>query len=141
MNIDYRTGTDCINWESLMKLYIEVDGVIGLAGKGEFDKIKRAFEKSYKVVTAWEGDIIVGAGRMISDGECYAWIHDMGVLPPHRKLGVGKGVVEGLISGNEKLLVGLTSSFEAVEFYKKLGFKKHRTGMAKYPGDSIYLED
>lgn len=46
-----------------------------------------------------------------------------------------------LMNGNEYLLIGLTSSFVAVEFYKKLGFKKHKTAMAKYPGISTYLED
>jgi len=41
--------------------------------------------------------------------------------------------------GNENLLIGLTSSFEAVDFYTKLGFNKHKTAMAKYPGRSDYL--
>jgi len=139
--IEYLTGTDAIDYESLFQLYIEVDGVIGLARKGKLEKIKRAFLNSYRVVTAWDGNKIVGAGRMISDGECYGWIHDMGVLPPYRKMGIGKGVVDELICGNEKLLIGLTSSFDAIVFYKKLGFKKHKTAMAIYPGDSIYLED
>ncbi len=139
--IKYITGTDIINWESLLNLYCEVDGVIGLARQGEIDKIKRAFSSSYKVVTAWDGDTIVGAGRMISDGECYGWIHDMGVLPLYRKMGIGKGIVDELAQGNEKLLIGLTSSFEAEGFYQKLGFKKHKTAMAKYPGESTYLED
>ncbi|MDX1358881.1 MAG: GNAT family N-acetyltransferase [Clostridia bacterium] len=141
MSFEYKTGYDCIDWDSLFALYSETDGVIGLARKGEFDRIKRAFLKSYKVVTAWDGDKIIGVGRMISDGECYAWIHDIAVLPSHRKLGVGKGVMDELIKGNKSLLIGLTSSFEAVDFYKKLGFKKHKTGMAKYPGPSTYLED
>ena len=139
--IEYLTGTDSIDYESLFQLYIEVDGVIGLARKGKLEKIKRAFLNSYSVVTAWDGNRIVGAGRMISDNECYGWIHDMGVLPSYRKMGIGKGVVDELICGNEKLLIGLTSSFDAIVFYKKLGFKKHKTAMAIYPGDSIYLED
>lgn len=41
----------------------------------------------------------------------------------------------------ESLLYGLTSSFMAIDFYKKLGFKKHKTGMAKYPSKSTYLEE
>jgi len=45
------------------------------------------------------------------------------------------------LDGNEKLLVGLTSAFGAVEFYRKLGFKRHKTAHAKYPSESTYLED
>ncbi len=76
---------------------------------------------------------------MIPDGECYGWIHDMAVLPSYRKQGIGRTIMEKLLDANEKLLIGLTSSFEAVDFYARLGFKKHKTAMAKYPGRSDYL--
>ena len=137
----YKTETEEINWESLIELYFETDGVIGLGRSRNLDKIKKAFLISYKVVTAWNEDKIIGAGRLISDGLCYGWIHDMAVLPNFRKKDVGRTIVKELMSGDENLLFGLTSSFEAEEFYHKLGFKKHKTGMAKYPGKSIYLED
>ena len=139
--IEYRTGTDVINWDSLLKLYVETDGVIGLARAGNLSKIKEAFLHSYKVITAWDGERIIGAGRLLSDGVCYGWIHDMAVLPDRQKTGIGKQVVAELLNGNEGLLIGLTSAFDAVEFYHKQGFKKHKTAMAKYPGESIYLED
>ena len=138
--LKYKVGTDVVDWELLIQMYSVTDGVIGLARKGESAKIKRAFLNSYKVVTAWDNEIIIGAGRMISDGECYAWIHDIAVHPDYRKLGAGRGVMDKLMEGNEGLLIGLTSSFEAVDFYKKVGFSKHKTGMAKYPGKSTYLE-
>jgi len=139
--IEYKIGTDVINWESLVDLYFETDGVIGLGKAKNLPKIKEAFLNSYKVVTAWDGDKIVGAARMISDGVCYGWIHDVAVLPDLQKQGVGKNIMQELMNIEGRLLFGLTSSFVAEEFYYKIGFKKHKTGMAKYPGDSIYLED
>ncbi|MCH4888026.1 GNAT family N-acetyltransferase [Acidaminobacter sp. JC074] len=138
--IEYKLGTKDIDWTSLVDMYTEVDGVIGLARAGQADKIKKAFLNTYKVVTAWDNKTIVGAGRMISDGECYGWIHDIGVRPSYQKKGIGKGIMDHLMEG-EHLLFGLTSSFVAEEFYDKLGFKKHKTAMAKYPGPSTYLED
>ncbi len=139
--IEYKTGTDVINWESLTQLFFETDSVVGLGKEKNLIKIKEAFLNSYKVVTAWDGDKIIGAGRLISDGVCYGWIHDMGVLPDLQKTGIGRNIVKELMNGNKSLLIGLTSSFEAVEFYHKLGFKKHKTALAKYPCKSIYLED
>lgn len=139
--ITYKTGTDVIDWESLMQLYCETDGVIGLARAGKLTEIKEAFFNSYRVVTAWDEDRIVGAGRMLSDGVCYGWIHDMAVLPDLQKHGLGRGIMAALVDGNGRLLIGLTSSFDAVAFYRKLGFKKHKTAHAKYPGESVYLED
>ncbi|MCP4540554.1 MAG: GNAT family N-acetyltransferase [Chloroflexi bacterium] len=139
--IEYKTGTDVINWELLVQLYFEVDGVVGLGREQNLAKIKKAFLNSYKVVTVWDGDKIVGAGRLISDGVCYGWIHDMGVLPEYQKKGIGRNIMEELLNGDESLLFGLTSAFGAEEFYYKLGFKRHKSALAKYPGESIYLED
>ena len=139
--IEYKTGLSVIDWDSLIHMYKELDLVIGLARAGKIKKIKRAFNNTFKIVTAWDGDEIVGAGRLISDGECYGWIHDVGVHPKYQKKGVGRGIMNELMNGNEHLLFGLTSSFEAVEFYQELGFKKHKTALAKYPGKSTYLED
>ncbi|MCK4571185.1 GNAT family N-acetyltransferase [Candidatus Bipolaricaulota bacterium] len=139
--IDYKTGIDVIDWESLLQLYFETDGVVGLGRAENLERIKEAFLNSYKIVTAWDGDRIIGAGRLISDGVCYGWIHDMAVRPDCQKTGVGRGIMEELLDGSESLLIGLTSAFGAEDFYHKLGFKKHKTAMAKYPGESIYLED
>jgi aralkylamine N-acetyltransferase len=139
--IEYKTGFDVINWDSLNQLYVETDGVIGLARAGNLSRIKEAFLNSYRIVTAWDGDRIVGAGRLISDGTCYGWIHDMAVLPDRQRTGIGRGIVKHLLDGNEGVLIGLTSALGAVEFYRKQGFKKHKTAMAKYPGASTYLED
>jgi len=139
--IEYKTGTDVINWDSLLELYFETDGVVGLGKAKNLEKIREAFLASYRIVTAWDRDRIIGAGRLISDGVCYGWIHDMGVRPDYQKQGIGRGILKELLDGNEGLLIGLTSAFGAEEFYHKLGFKKHKTAMAKYPGESIYLED
>jgi len=139
--IKIKTGYDVIDWNQLVDLYDEVDGVIGLGRKRDIERIKKSFLNSYKIVTAWDGDKIVGAGRMISDGYCYAWIHDIGVLESYRRKGIGKMVMDELANEKEPLLFGLTSSFMAVDFYNELGFKKHKTAMAKYPGKSTYLEE
>ena len=138
--IIYKTEIDELEWEKLVDLYDQTNMCIGLGRKRETEKIRRAFDNSYKIVIAKDSDLIIGAGRMISDGECYGWIHDIAVLVSYRKQGVGKTIMEKLVEGDENLLIGLTSSFQAVEFYDKLGFNKHKTAMAKYPGKSDYLE-
>ena len=137
--IEYKTKIGNDEWEKLVDLFDETDMCIGLGRKRETEKIRRAFEKSYRIAVVWDGGKIVGAGRMISDGECYGWIHDVAVLPEYRKQGIGRAIIEKLLEGNESLLIGLTSSFEAMDFYAKLGFNKHKTAMAKYPCRSDYL--
>jgi aralkylamine N-acetyltransferase len=139
--IIYKNGTDIINWESLIELYFVTDGVRGFGKRKDQDKIKKSFLNTYKVITAWEGDKIIAAARLLSDGICYGWIHDVAVHPELQKKGIGQNLINKLIEGNEDLLFGLTSSFGAEEFYYKLGFRRHKTAFAKYHGKSIYLED
>ncbi len=142
--VDYKTGTKDLDWPQLFHLYSlhsQVGLVRGMAGTREFDKIKQAFINSYKVVTASKDDKLVGAGRLISDGICYGQIFDVGVLPEYQKQGIGEGIMNELLRNNEHLCIHLTSTSGNEEFYRKLGFKRHKTAFAKYPFESKYLED
>lgn len=138
--VEYKTGTDSIDWEGLGYLYEEVGLVAQLGKKRDLVKIRQAFQRSFKVVTAWKEGRLVGAGRLISDGLCYGTVYDVGVLQAYRGQGIGKGIMEALLEGNEHLLLYLTSTFGNKSFYEKLGFKKHKTAYAKYPHESEYLE-
>ncbi|MCP4180197.1 MAG: GNAT family N-acetyltransferase [bacterium] len=128
-----------ISWEQLTELYGEVGLVKGFGKEKNLEKIKEAFQKSYQIVTAWDDNKLVGAGRLVSDGICYGMIFDIGVLPEYHKQGIGKEIVLNLLAGNEHLCIHLTSTFGNENFYKKLGFKQHKTAMAKYPYESEYL--
>ncbi|THB76743.1 MAG: N-acetyltransferase [Desulfobulbaceae bacterium] len=139
--IEYKIGTDDIDWEGLRDLYGEVGLVGGLGKKRDLPKIREAFLISFKVVTAWDNQRLVGAGRMISDGVCYGMIFDLGILVTHQRQGIGRQIINILLKGHEDLFIHLTSTFGNEEFYKKIGFKKHKTGFAKYPIKSKYLED
>lgn len=122
---------------SLRKCWV----VAGYGKRKDFDKIRTAFEHSYKVVTAWKIDNLIGAARMLSDGICYGMIFDVGVLPEYQKSGIGKGLITELQKDNSHLCIHLTSTFGNEDFYKKLGFKPHKTAFAKYPYESDYLRD
>ncbi len=138
--IEYRIGTSCIDWDMLTELYGQVGLVANHGKEREGALVREAFEASSKVVTAWNNDELIGAGRMLTDNICYGTIFDVGVLPTFQKNGIGKGIVLELMKGKENLCIYLTSTFGNEQFYGKLGFRRHKTGMAKYPYDSEYLE-
>jgi aralkylamine N-acetyltransferase len=139
--IIYKIALNEIDWIELLNLY-EKAGLLKCFVEGnDYAKIKAAFERSYKVITAWDGEILVGVGRMLSDGICYGTIFDLGVLPEYQKMGIGKGLMNELMRGEEHMPIHLTSTFGNEEFYKKLGFKKHKTAYSKYPFNTNYVED
>jgi len=139
--ISYKLGLENINWSELFDLYKKVGMLKRFIENREFDKIESAFEKSYKVVTAWDGENLIGSCRMLSDGICYGAVFDVAVLPQYQKIGVGKGLMSLLLKGEEDMTIHLTSTFGNEEFYKKLRFKKHKTAYSKYPFKSKYVED
>lgn len=139
--ISYKLGLEYINWSELFNLYEKVGLLRSFIENREFDKIQSAFRKSYKVVTAWDGEKLVGSCRMLSDGICYGAVFNVGVLPEYQKKSVGKGMMNLLLKGEENITIHLTSTFGNEDFYKKLGFKKHKTAYSKYPFESKYVED
>jgi len=139
--ITYRTGTAGIDWQTLTDIYCKVGLVGGLGEAGDRDGIRRAFEGSWRVVTAWDGDRLVGACRMLSDGVCDAMLFDLGVAEDCRHRGIGMGIMRKLLEGCDGFYVYLTARFGVEALYKQLGFKKHRNAYARYPVESEYLED
>ena len=137
----YQTGTDIIDWDALTDLYAETGLVARYGRKRDRSKIREAFLNSDKVVTAWEDDGLVGAGRLLTDGICYGTVFDLAVRQPLRGRGIGRGLMNALLKGHEHLCIHLTSTFGNEAFYGKLGFKKHKTAYAKYPFASEYLVD
>jgi GNAT superfamily N-acetyltransferase len=139
--IIYQIGLKGIEGSLLLNLYEKAGLQKRLVQNKEYEKIKTAFERSYKVVTAWDGEMLIGAGRMLSDGICYGTIFDVGVLPEYQKKGIGKGIMKELLNREEHMPIHLTSTFGNEEFYTKLGFKKHKTAYSKYPFSTNYVDD
>ncbi len=139
--ISYKIGLEHINWDKLFDLYKRAGLLRRFIESGEFNKIHEAFKRSYKVVTAWDGEKLIGSCRMLSDGICYGTVFDLGVLPEYQKKGIGRELINLLLKGEEHMPIHLTSTFGNEDFYKKLGFKKHKTAYSKYPFPSEYIED
>lgn len=141
MDIQFKYDLSNINWQELADVYEKAP-----LGKRDVEQLKRAFEKSYKTCVVYDGDIIVGAGRVISDGEYYSNIYDVVILPEYQNKGIGFDLMVKLKEGLEDLFILLTTTLGKEPFYSKLDFRKHKTAMAIYPASkqknaSMYLED
>lgn len=137
----FKIGVQHVDWEGLYALYEDVNMLGRFIKNKEYEKIKQGFENSYKVVTAWDNDKLIGSCRMISDGICYGMVFDVAVLEDYQGRGIGKNLMIKLLEGEENIPVHLTATFGKEEFYKKLGFKKHKTAYSKYPFKTDYVEE
>ncbi|HSH94165.1 MAG TPA: GNAT family N-acetyltransferase [Roseimicrobium sp.] len=77
------------------------------------------------VVTAWEGDLLVGIARSLSDFAYCTYLSDLAVRESHQKRGIGQGLIrETQLAGGKAMLI-LLSAPKAVEYYPHIGFQPH----------------
>jgi GNAT superfamily N-acetyltransferase len=134
-------GCEHLDWDQVIDLYAEVGLVAGHGKKRDAPAIRAAFSASTRVVSAWSAQQLVGAARLLSDGVCYGTIFDVGVRASWQRRGVGRRLIATLTHGLGHLCLHLTSTFGNEPFYASLGFRRHRTAMARYPEPSAYLEE
>jgi ribosomal protein S18 acetylase RimI-like enzyme len=134
---------ETINVEDLAEMK-EVYMSVGWMKHSE-EVIRQVFESSnVKVIVKADNNRIIGFGRAISDGVFNAAIYDLVVHKEFQDRGIAKKILNHLL---EKLAdvscVHLISTSGNEDFYKKHGFKKVKTGMARYKRTELedeYLE-
>lgn len=102
-------------------------------GVGWSDVLPQAAERGLKnslySVCALHKDKIIGYGRVIGDGALYFDLVDIIVLPEYQGKGIGKAIVERLMSyidsnACQGTLAGLMAAKGVAGFYEKFGFRK-----------------
>ncbi|OAT81969.1 GCN5 family acetyltransferase [Bacillus sp. MKU004] len=106
--------------------------------------IKQVFESSNVIVIVKAEEQVVGFGRALSDGVFNAAIYDIVVHREFQNQGIARKIMTRLLDRLQGVsCVHLISTSGNEEFYKKCGFKKVKTGMARYIREELqdeYLE-
>lgn len=128
---------DCseVDWGNVTKTL----KLVGMAFH-EPDKHRRAFEASYVTVFLYSGDMLVGFGRAISDGEYQAAIYDCAVNPKYQGKGLGKVIMENILSKVSHCNIILYASPGKEGFYEKNNFRRMKTGMALFTDRDAKIE-
>ena len=79
-------------------------------------------------VTAWEGELLVGISRTLTDFSYIGYLSDLAVRHSHQRRGIG---VELIRKTREKMgprsMLVLLSAPQAVEYYPRVGFTRHES--------------
>lgn len=124
MSIEYRYGND-LDLDHVEELY-------RLSTLGERRPVEdRAIladmiRHANLVVTAWDGDLLVGISRTLTDFTYVGYLADLAVRESHQRQGIG---VEMIVKTREKMgprsLLVLLAAPKAREYYPKIGFTPH----------------
>jgi GNAT superfamily N-acetyltransferase len=87
--------------------------------------LMQALDSSWYVLGAYDGEKLVGFGRLVSDGVLHAMIYELIVLPEYQGRGIGGEILENLVDKCQEASVRDIQLFCAAgkrEFYEKRGF-------------------
>lgn len=78
------------------------------------------------VVTAWDGDLLVGISRTLTDFSYVGYLSDLAVRASHQRRGIGIELIQKTREkmGPRSMLV-LLAAPKAVGYYPKIGFSRH----------------
>lgn len=94
------------------------------------DKIvEEALKNTLYSLCVYNGDKLIGYGRIIGDKTIFLYIQDIMVLPEYQGIGIGKGIMQKLIKKiyeykkvNPDIRTYLGASKGRESFYEKFGF-------------------
>ncbi len=104
-----------------------------LVGWGSYDKeiSKKSLDNTYYSVSVYDNNKIIGYGRLIGDGICFMYIHDIMVDPKYQNQKIGTMIMNKLLERikeikkeNPDLRTYLGASKGKEKFYEKFGFVK-----------------
>ena len=127
MKLNIRTDCSGVDWQFISQSLEKV----GMAFHAP-EVHKKAFEASHTTVFIYEESRLIGFGRAISDGQYQGAIYDVAVLPEAQGKGVGKLIMKTILDRLPTCNIILYATPGKEGFYKKLGFRMMKTGMAVF---------
>ncbi|SDN14545.1 Ribosomal protein S18 acetylase RimI [Psychrobacillus sp. OK028] len=112
-----------INRKQLERLYNDVEWY---AYTQDLEVLQQAIEQSLEVISAWNGEELVGLIRIVGDGLTIIYIQDILVLNAYQNRGIATQLMEQVLKKykNVRQKVLLTEEAPDVRhFYEKNGFQ------------------
>lgn len=100
-------------------------------GWGSYEKnvSEKALTNTIYSVSVYDDDKIIGFGRLIGDGICFLYIHDVMVIPEYQNRKIGSKIMHKILEKinqikleNPYLRVYLGASKGKEKFYERFGF-------------------
>ena len=140
MQLDYRTNADiCV--EDAIELYKR-------STLGERRPIDRPdiFEGMLKhanlVLSAWDGNRLIGIARSLTDFTYVAYLADLAVDAAYQQRGIGKCLIQETQKRLEQeCMIVLLAAPKANDYYPRLGFEHNPRAWVLKPGQALDAKD
>ena len=122
--IEYRVGND-LDLEQVIELY-RASTLGERRPVDERDRMEKMLRNANLVITAWDGELMVGISRSLTDFAYATYLSDLAVRESYQRQGIGKELVRRTKeqSGPGARVI-LLSAPKAVDYYPHIGFSHH----------------
>jgi GNAT superfamily N-acetyltransferase len=130
--ISYRLGND-LDLDQVIDLY--VDSTLGERRPvGERERMRTMLDEANLVVTAWDGDLMVGISRSVTDRVYCTYLSDLAVRLSYQAQGIGRELVRRTRQETPRANLILLAAPKAVDYYPKIGMTRHDSAWILPPG-------
>jgi GNAT superfamily N-acetyltransferase len=134
--ITYRTGNG-LDLDAVIELY----RASTLGERRPIDDRERMaamMRHANLVITAWDGELLVGLARSLSDFSFVTYVSDLAVRRSHQRQGIGKELLRRTQAvGGPKTSLVLLAAPAAEPYYPHIGFMHHPQAWMLRPEDSV----
>jgi N-acetylglutamate synthase-like GNAT family acetyltransferase len=125
-SVQLRVGPEFVDLVQLQALF---NLVAFWASDRSLEDLQTAIDHSDPIVTAWDGDRLIGFARATSDGVYRATIWDVVVNPNYQGAGIGRTLVQTLITHPRLSRVERTylMTTNQQKFYERIGFEENQS--------------
>ena len=133
--ITYRLGND-LNLDAVIELYRA--STLGQRRPVEdHERMRLMLANANLVVTAWQGEQLVGIARSVSDFSYATYLSDLAVRSSHQKQGIGRELIRRTQAQGGRATVILLSAPKAVEYYPRIGMTSHPSAWMLKPEERL----
>ncbi len=133
--VEYRTGND-LDLDEVIDLY----RASTLGARRPLDdrpRMTAMLANANLVVTAWDGRLLVGISRALSDFAYVTYLSDLAVRDTHQRGGVGRELIRRTRAAAPTAQLVLLSAPAAVDYYPHVGFTHHPSAWVLKPGAQV----
>ena len=89
------------------------------------------------LVTAWDGELLVGISRALSDFSYATYLSDLAVRVSHQRRGIGRELIQRTRDAAPKASLILLAAPAAERYYPHIGFQHHPQAWLLREGDAL----
>ncbi|HTJ00495.1 MAG TPA: GNAT family N-acetyltransferase [Dongiaceae bacterium] len=133
--ITYRTGND-LDLDAVVELY-RASTLGERRPVADRQRMAGMLQHANLTVTAWDGEVLVGIARSLTDFHYVTYLADLAVRDTHQRQGIGRELIRQTQDQVGAAMLVLLAAPGAREYYPHIGMKPHPSAWLLPAGERL----